>query len=173
MLEKIKKTIDRGIVSAGVQSTTFLETGKLRSKIDHVNDSIQQIKVELGQTVYANWKSGADNTAYIEEVCGSIRKLEQENEGYEAQIAELQAEKERVLFGAAAPVEASGVLCSCGQRNGADAKFCVGCGKPVEAAPPQESTARFCGGCGSSLSAEAVFCPNCGTKQENAQGAGE
>lgn len=169
MLEKIKKGIDRGIVSASVQSTTYIEVGKLRSKIDHVNDSIQQTKVELGQTVYANWRNGVDNTTYIEEVCNSIRRLEQEIEGYEAQIAELQAEKERVLSGAGVTsVETNGVLCSCGQRNGADAKFCIGCGKPVEVAPHQVSTARFCGGCGSPLSAEAVFCPNCGTKQENA-----
>ena len=167
IFDQLKRSIDRGIVNAGVQSTTYLETGKLRSKIDHINDSIQQIKVELGQTVYANWKNGVDNTSYIKEVCNNIQKMEQEIASYEVEIAQLQEEKNRVLYNAAAPTgEAEGVLCSCGQRNSADAKFCTGCGKPVEAAP-QESAARFCEKCGASLAENAQFCSNCGAPQGN------
>lgn len=160
MFEKIKKTIDRGVVTAGVQSTTYLESSKLRSMIDRVQESIQQAKIEMGNTVYANWRNGAENMAYIEGVCANIRKLEEEIEGYEAQIAELQAEKERVLNGAVAAPE-KGIVCSCGQVNGPDAKFCSGCGKPVEA-----PAKRVCVSCGAELSEGAMFCQNCGTKQE-------
>lgn len=164
MLEKLKKSIDRGVVAAGVQSTTYLESGKLRSKIDHVEAAIQQVKSELGQTVYENWKNGVDNTAYIEGVCGDIRSLEQEIEGYQAQIAALQAEKERVLNGgASAAGEVGGLRCSCGQVNSADAKFCAGCGKPLEA--PQQPAERVCVSCGGALAEDAQFCPNCGAKQ--------
>lgn len=166
MLEKIKKTIDRGVVAAGVQSTTYLESGKLRSKIDHVEAAIQQAKAEMGTTVYANWKSGAENAAYIEGMCAGIRDLELEIEGYQAQIAALQAEKERVLNGGASSA-GEGVRCSCGQLNGAEAKFCAGCGKPIEA-PPQPKK-HFCGSCGAEVTAPAQFCPNCGAKQSEGE----
>lgn len=163
MFEKIKKTIDRGVVTAGVQSTTYLESSKLRSMIDRVQESIQQAKIEMGNVVYTNWKSGAENAAYIEGVCANIRKMEEEIAGYEAQIAELQAEKERLLNGTAAAVPTNGIVCSCGQVNSPDSKFCSGCGKPVEV-PVQ--TARVCANCGAEVAEGALFCANCGTKQE-------
>ena len=163
MLEKLKKSIDRGIVSAGVQSTTFLETGKLRSKIDNLETAINQIKLELGQTVYANWKIGADNTTYIEEVGKRIRALELEIEGHQAKILELQAEKDRIISGGVA-TSVGEIVCSCGQHNSTGAKFCVGCGKSVEQ-PTEQAAQKFCTNCGAAVSDGAKFCTNCGAAQ--------
>jgi len=162
MLEKLKKTIDRGIVSAGVQSTTYLETGKLRSKIDNLENAIAQIKIELGQTVYDNWKNGADNTACIKGVGNRIQSLEKEIAGYQAKIQELLAEKERIIAGGVNAL-ATGCLCSCGQRNEQGAKFCICCGKEIASAT--ENNAAFCLNCGTPLTAGARFCTNCGTAQ--------
>lgn len=39
--------------------------------------------------------------------------------------------------------------------------FCVNCGKPVNAAPPQ-----FCVSCGTQISHTASFCPNCGKPRQ-------
>lgn len=163
MFEKIKKTIDRGVATAGVQSSTYLESTKLRAMIENVQNSVQQAKTEMGNTVYANWKNGNENTAYIESVCTNIRRMEEEIDGYKAQIEVLQAEKGRVLNAAAAASSSvSGIVCSCGQVNNPNAKFCRGCGKPMEA-PVQ--TAHVCVNCGAQLEEEALFCTNCGTKQ--------
>src|SRR4029079_8906730 len=43
---------------------------------------------------------------------------------------------------------------SCGRAMDADARFCPGCGAPVQLA---------CSNCGASLAADARFCPSCGT----------
>ncbi|MFC4911271.1 SPFH domain-containing protein [Actinomadura gamaensis] len=52
---------------------------------------------------------------------------------------------------------AAAIVCtSCNTGNQAGAKFCMGCGRPVAAQPPQ------CAGCGTQLSAGARFCANCG-----------
>jgi membrane protease subunit (stomatin/prohibitin family) len=53
---------------------------------------------------------------------------------------------------------AGGSACaSCGHQNPAGARFCMGCGQPVTAAP------AHCAGCGAELVAGARFCPSCGT----------
>lgn len=161
MLEKFKRSIDRGIVSAGVQSTTYLETGKLRSKIDHTNKAIEQVKVEMGHAVYSNWKVGSDNAAYIEETCEKIRKLEHEIEMYRSKITELQTEKERVLSGNIGDDE---WMCSCGQRNAPGARFCIGCGQEFK--DICQKNTMICKKCGDELSSEAHFCPNCGSAQK-------
>ncbi len=48
---------------------------------------------------------------------------------------------------------------SCGTSLQPNAKFCVGCGKPVGAAAK-----KFCGECGGELPGNAKFCAGCGAK---------
>ena len=60
--------------------------------------------------------------------------------------------------GAAGAVPQGSWTCECGNVN--TGNFCSECGKPKPAAPKK----RFCTNCGTELSADAKFCPECGTK---------
>lgn len=52
--------------------------------------------------------------------------------------------------------EANTSVCSaCGQKNGADAKFCGNCGAPLK---------KICPSCGKESDSASKFCDNCGTK---------
>lgn len=166
MLEKLKKSIDRGIVTAGVQSSTFLETGKLRSKIENLEATIQRTKTEMGNAVFTNWKNGVDSTSYIDDVCNRIREMEQEIDGFHEQIRELHAEKDRIISGNM-NAASNEYVCSCGQRNSAEAKFCVGCGRAIERVVEQPAE-KVCCNCGSPLDNDAKFCTKCGAAQPNA-----
>ena len=163
MLEKIKRGIDKGITSVGVQSSTYFETSKLQSKIDGLNSTITQIKNELGSNIYNQWKNGADVTLYIDEVCTNIKNLEREIEQYQAKILELKAEKDRILSGEAL-IETEGIVCSCGQRNNTEAVFCIGCGKKLEV--PVKPQQAYCISCGEKIAPDARFCSSCGTEQK-------
>ena len=60
--------------------------------------------------------------------------------------------------GAAGAAPQGGWTCECGNVN--TGNFCSECGKPKPAAQKK----RFCTNCGAELSADAKFCPECGTK---------
>ena len=52
MFEKLKKNIDKGIVSVSVKSSSYLETEKLKAKIDNIkSDSASQLQA-MGDQIY-------------------------------------------------------------------------------------------------------------------------
>lgn len=166
MLERLKKSIDRGIVSVGVQSTTYLEIGKLRSRIGVLEDSIQQKKAEMGSGAYTYWKNGEDIAPYIEKISRDIWNLEQEIERHREKIAGLQAEKERVLSANDKVISTESVLCSCGEPNELGAKFCCACGKNLSSEMEMEGV---CSACGAHMAAEARFCQSCGAARHGVE----
>lgn len=80
--------------------------------------------------------------------------------------------------GGAAAGAGTSVLCAaCGKPNAPGAKFCDGCGKPMQqpgvvcpsCKTPNAAGAKFCSGCGKSLLPATVTCPTC--KAENLAGS--
>lgn len=163
MLEKLKKNIDKGIVSVSVKSSAYLEGEKLKAKISNIREEMEDSLKQMGEQVYRTWKEKqVIDEAYITEVCQRVLGKEEEAEGYMAQKEQLEAEKERILKrpGRLESLQAEqGCICSCGNVNEAGAKFCRFCGKKLEKA---EEELRTCPQCGSPLEKEAKFCVQCG-----------
>lgn len=68
---------------------------------------------------------------------------------------------ERPLPPTTAPESDWDIVCSgCGEINVTHARFCNGCGKPIE-------INQFCGICGSGVSSAAPYCEVCGAKQKD------
>ena len=47
------------------------------------------------------------------------------------------------------------IVCTCGNRNGKEDKFCSACGKALQGVCPK---------CGNQTDVNVIFCPNCGEK---------
>ena len=62
---------------------------------------------------------------------------------------------------------------ACGAQAEPGVRFCTYCGKPLpQEAPPEEpQKSVFCHNCGAPISADAVFCPSCGTSVKDAKKA--
>ena len=169
MFEKLKKNIDKGIVSVSVKSSSYLETEKLKAKIDNIkSDSASQLQA-MGDQIYQTWKeSGTVDQAYIAEVCGKVQENENEIAFYEAKIEEVESEKNKILNNAANSkpegtqnVE-GGLVCSCGYVNDPSAKFCKVCGQKLE----QPKAKKCCQNCHAEVEDDAKFCPECGSPIE-------
>ena len=169
MFEKLKKNIDKGIVSVSVKSSSYLETEKLKAKIDNIkSDSASQLQA-MGDQIYQTWKeSGTVDQAYIAEVCGKVQENENEIAFYEAKIEEVESEKNKILNNAANSkpegtqnVE-GGLVCSCGYVNDPSAKFCKVCGQKLE----QPKAKKCCPNCHAEVEDDAKFCPECGSPIE-------
>lgn len=166
MFENIKKTLDRGMVSVSVKSGTYLEIEKLKTKAENAAVRMNTAASEMGAAVYDQWKNGSVSMEYIENVCTNIKGMEDEIGGYQSQIRMLEQEKARILGG---DVQGAGgkpaeKVCTCGCVNQAEARFCAGCGKPLDV--PEKQTAAVCPSCGMAAEPGARFCMGCGKPLE-------
>lgn len=168
MFSRIKESIDKGIVSVSVKSSTYMETEKLKAKSGNVTEKMEGIIHELGAGVYSQWKAGTVDNGYIEQMCMRLKGLEDTVKEYQRQIEELEQEKEKILTGDMDDGYLAGqegaVRCVCGRWNPPGAKFCTGCGKALEreAEDKRSSVPAICSGCGRELEAGAKFCGGCG-----------
>lgn len=132
VLGKIKESIDKSLVSVSVKSGTYLETEKLKAKVGNVQEEIHNLKQELGEAIFAQWKNGGVNPQTIESACAALNRKEAEIAGYQAQIDQITLEKARILgeeLKPAATGREGGVTCSCGKVNAPGAKFARPAGK--------------------------------------------
>ena len=81
-----------------VKSSSYLETEKLKAKIDNIkSDSASQLQA-MGDQIYQTWKeNGTVDQAYIRELCGKVQENEEELAFYEAKIEEVESEKNKIL----------------------------------------------------------------------------
>ena len=93
----------------------------------------------IGMEVYDLHKAGKINLSEIEPFCRKIDELNVE-------LSKLEP----------APAQVSGIACDCGATVQEGAKFCMACGKAVEASDKTVCT------CGASIVQGAKFCAKCG-----------
>ena len=99
------------------KTTDAVSQTKLNYAMSEVEDKIKQIKIELGQSLYAEYKNGAAFEGDILERCEKIDKLNEEINTLKEKIAELK----------------NAVICpSCGEYNGSGNVFCSKCGEKLK-----------------------------------------
>lgn len=124
MFEKIKEGVIKAkdgaekFTKVAVKKTTdVVSQTKLNYAVSEVEDKIKQIKIELGETLYAEHKNGAGFEGEILERCEKIDKLNEEINTLKEKIAELK----------------NAVICSsCGEYNGSGNVFCAKCGAKLK-----------------------------------------
>ena len=170
MFGKIKESIDKGIVSVSVKSSTYLEIEKLKTKVGNTAGKMDVVASEMGAAVYSQWKDGSVNMEYIGTVCTHMKELEEEIAGYQAQIGQLEQEKAKILGGDGTVYgiagRGNGLTCDCGSVNEQEARFCISCGKPLIKPEEREENARTCPSCGKVVEQGARFCCGCGKTLE-------
>ena len=135
-LNKMKAGLYKGLDTVSTSSKNMLEKNKLNGDIKTMEEEKKQLFEILGNKLYEYYKE--TNSASIPEeeiipICGEIYDRTVKVLECKRRIEELDAEK---VHPAPAPapvppsVPAPGKVCSCGQQNAADAKFCVSCGTP-------------------------------------------
>lgn len=133
-IQKLKNSMNRGITTISVKTSSSLEKTKLNTHIDTLEKDIQNLYNVIGSTAYALWESGASDFGALTEKFNSVQQRKSE-------IARLIAERDSIalrdnqILGtpAQAPPEASrapgAIFCpQCGSAYDTPVKFCRKCG---------------------------------------------
>ncbi len=176
--------------NVGDKTKDAMETSKLNAKIRTENANIDSAYKKLGAYFYEKHTADAIQDEEAEEIFAAIDASKAAIVEFEAEIAQIKAEKEAKEAEIAQnraekatkaatdkepePVITSGLACpTCGKLNSPETKFCGGCGTKVEPIPQKEATGAACPNCGVQNPDGTKFCGSCGTKievvQENKQ----
>lgn len=133
-IQKIKNSMNRGITTISVKTSSSLEKSKINMHIDSLEKEIQGLFYTIGNDAYALWESGTSDFQSLTEKFDSIKQKR-------AEIAQLVAERDSItqrdnqILGTAAqnassPSQGIGAITcpQCGAVYDTPAKFCRKCG---------------------------------------------
>ena len=149
MFAKVKAGINKGILSASIHSGTYLETEKLKSKINDEEKNVNIAINKLGHLVFEKWKNNSLDLSELNQHCQAIDNSKKSIASLQDKIHQLAVEKNKILEtvnASQAPLsmteymksdtelsdetdDENTILCSCGNKCNATDKFCMNCGK--------------------------------------------
>lgn len=128
--DKLKSSLNRGITTISVKTSSSLEKSKLRTHIDSLKNDIQKLYYEIGETSYNKWLNADPD-------CTALELLFEQIQSKQKSIAELSEElnaidvRDSQILGTKTekPASAPAITCpSCGAQYDVPVKFCRSCG---------------------------------------------
>lgn len=177
--EKMVAGIDKGVSSVKDGSKTFVDKARLNTQIQEVQKKKIAMLTNLGELIYNLQVNGVVDIEQCRGMCNEVTVFNEQIEQLQQQVEDLEAKKNVPVYAAPAPAE-GGVVCpNCSAVNEPGAKFCAGCGTPMdvpaaepvvaeEVAPVEETVAEPVESVYETPAPEvsAPICPNCETANE-------
>lgn len=131
-IQKIKNSMNRGITTISVKTSSSLEKSKINMHIESLEKEIQSLFHTLGSDAYDLWESGISDFETLTDKFNSVKQKK-------AEIDQLIAERDAIdrrdsqILGAAAQNTAAAsqasIFCpQCGTAYNTPVKFCRKCG---------------------------------------------
>lgn len=136
--QKLKNSVNKGITTISVKTSSTLEKSKLQLHIESLTKELDKLYRDAGEQAYRAWKTGETSP---EEISGYFGKIDEHLEaiaGLEAERDSIDARDQQIL--GTKPEEApkpapaaKGVVCpGCGSEYAAPVKFCRKCGRNLQ-----------------------------------------
>ncbi|MCM1040792.1 MAG: zinc ribbon domain-containing protein [Ruminococcus sp.] len=141
-IQKLKNSMNRGITTISVKTSSSLEKSKINMHIDTLEKEIQSLFFAIGSDAYNLWESGAFDSEMLTENFNSVKQKK-------AEIAQLNAELEAI------DKRDNQILGTAAQNTAAPAPAAL------------SSAAIFCPQCGAAYETPVKFCRKCGCNLQN------
>lgn len=130
----LKDMLSKGVASVNVKTSNFMETNKIKTYINTLQDEINTIQNNIGVKTYQMWSAGEFDISKIEQELVKIKTNYEEITNQEIKIKEIEAEANKILGNQESVQDLSDkIVCpSCGRANGKDSRFCVSCGTKLQ-----------------------------------------
>lgn len=128
--DKFKSSLNRGIATISVKTSSSLEKSKLRTHIDSLKSDIQKLYFEIGETAYNKWLNADPDCTALERMFEEIKTKQQTISELSDELNSID-ERDNQILGTKTekPAANSNVFCpSCGASYDAPVKFCRSCG---------------------------------------------
>lgn len=139
--EKIKSSVNRGITTISVKTSSSIEKTKIKTHIDSLEKEIEKLYANVGEAIYCEWTKGEPNYTAFNDHFELIKQKKAEIENLKVELASID-ERDNQILGTAGETkvepkpEASvpnGIVCpKCGAQYANPVRFCGKCGNKME-----------------------------------------
>lgn len=129
--DKFKASLNRGITTISVKTSSSLEKTKLKTHMDSLRTEIQRLFSEAGELSYNKWLNGDPDCSALEKMFEDIRQKQDTIAELTEQLGAIDERDSQILGSKAekAPAAPSNLVCpKCGAVYENPVKFCRSCG---------------------------------------------
>lgn len=175
--DKFMSSVNRGITTINVKTSSSLEKAKIKTHIDTLNSEIAKLFSLTGEMSYYKWKNSSEDLADVYANFEIIKKKFEEIEELKTEMNRVDEKSSEILGGNSRTGQTVSTPTANSQVQPAqkvqqqptaavteNEEKAVADAKPeaVEAAPKAQGI--VCSNCGSEYNNTAKFCRKCGTK---------
>jgi rubrerythrin len=125
---KIKSSLNRGITTISVKTSSTLEKSKIRTQIETLNNEIQKLYTEIGKTSYAKWCQADPDCTVLEQLFNDIKAKEENIAALNQELVSID-ERDNQTLGTKEEKPVAQFTCpNCGAGYDSPVKFCRSCG---------------------------------------------
>lgn len=127
--EKLKSSINRGITTISVKTSSSLEKTKLKTHMDSLKNEIQSLYYEVGQATYNKWLSTDSNCSAVDQLCSQIQQKQQQITELTEELSAIDDRDNQILGTKTEKAPVANIVCpNCGAGYESPVKFCRSCG---------------------------------------------
>lgn len=134
VFQKFKSTVNRGITTISVKTSSSLEKTKIKTHIDTLNREIERELLAVGEAAYDIWSNGGTDFSSLSSSFETVKGKQNEIADLNKEIEAIDERDNQILGSSSAPEapEAPRIICSgCGTQYDAPVKFCRKCGNKM------------------------------------------
>lgn len=124
--DKFKSSLNRGIATISVKTSSSLEKSKLRTHIESLKNEIQKLYLEVGEVSFTQWMNHDENSSVLEGLFSEIQAKQNAINELSEELNSIDERDNKIL---GLQTEKTAIICpQCGAAYTAPAKFCRSCG---------------------------------------------
>ncbi|MBQ8004914.1 MAG: zinc ribbon domain-containing protein [Clostridia bacterium] len=135
VFERFKSSVNRGITTISVKTSSSLEKSKLKTHIESLQSDIKKLYYVVGEKFYENWASESSTMDQLPDLLESIKQKKQEILDLTASLESID-DRDNQILGNVKPEpkpEVKKFICfNCGAQYDAPVNFCRSCGQKLQ-----------------------------------------
>lgn len=131
--EKIKSSVNRGITTISVKTSSSLEKSKIKTHIDTLKRDIEKEISLIGDSAYKLWCEGVTDYSSLFPNMEKVKEKYAEIEKLNAQLSSIDERDSKILGTDRDEAPVSKYICTnCGAQYDNPVNFCRKCGSKIE-----------------------------------------
>ena len=129
---KMKSSINRGITTISVKTSSSLEKTKIKTHIETLESEIQKLTYSAGELSYAIWNGASTDNEKLKGYYESIKRKNEEIAELKVELNSIDERDSKILGGEEKEVPVGGCVCgNCGAVFEETINFCRKCGSKI------------------------------------------